>query len=191
MGFWELAAGGALYALAKKAQANAAEERRRRATPCKFRDGISSSEFNRIARKSAKYIKRIINLSIDGPVVSGTVRSQSGTSEWDFSIDFNDYGHITGKYWLSTDNHDSNIPAKLAENISSMIKAYPEDILPKKIETYREQKQAERIIKQKEEERQYKINKKKANSKRNASIIRLIIIVAAIAWMIYCFYTLP
>ena len=191
MGFWEIAAGGALYALVKKAQANAAEERRRKATPCKFRDGISSSEFNRIARKSAKYIKRIVNLSVNGPIVSGTVRSQSGTSEWDFSIDFNDYGHITGKYWLCTDNHDSNIPTRLAENISAMIKAYPEDILQDRIETYKEQKQAEIKRRQKEEERQYRISRRKANSKRNAKILRFIIIVAAIAWLIYCFYTLP
>lgn len=191
MGFWEVVIGGAAYALLRKAQANAAEERRRKSTPCKFRDGISEAEFKRIVKKSAKYIKRIIHLSINGPVVKGTVRSQSGTSEWDFSVDFNDYGHITGRYWLFTDNNDSNVPTRLAENISSMIKAYPEDILEEKIEAYKEQKQAEIKKKRKEEKRQYRISQRAARSKRNAKIFRYIVIVAAIAWIIYCFFTLP
>jgi len=46
-------------------------------------------------------------------------------SEWNFKVDFNDYGHLTGQYWLTSDNDDSNIPSHVADNISSMIREFP------------------------------------------------------------------
>lgn len=49
------------------------------------------------------------------------VQSQSGISEWEFWVDFNDYGHITGRFWWHTDNSDSNIPEKFGDIISSFI----------------------------------------------------------------------
>ena len=45
-------------------------------------------------------------------------------------IDFNDYGHITGRYWIVSENEDSNIPYYIAYNIKSVIKTvlmYRED----------------------------------------------------------------
>ncbi len=57
----------------------------------------------------------------DGPVVYGIVESQSGLSEWSFTIDFNDYGHITGEYWITTDNDDSIIPERVAGRIREAI----------------------------------------------------------------------
>lgn len=102
------------------------EDRRRRNTPCNFVDGFSKEDFERIAYKSGKHIKRLIKTRVEGPVVYGTVRAQSGLSEWEFRVDFNDYGHITGKYWLYSDNDDSNIPEHFADNIKQVIKAGPE-----------------------------------------------------------------
>ncbi len=61
---------------------------------------------------------------LDGPVVYGVVQSQSGISEWNFKLDFNDYGHITGTYWLSSDNDDSNIPERFGDLIRSAINNY-------------------------------------------------------------------
>ena len=47
--------------------------------------------------------------------------SQSGISEWDFELDFNDYGKITGTYWISSDNYDSMIPETLGNLIQKAI----------------------------------------------------------------------
>lgn len=102
------------------------EDKRRRNTPCYFLDGFSQEDFEKIAYKSGKHIKRLIKTRVEGPVVYGTVRAQSGLSEWDFRVDFNDYGHITGKYWLYSDNDDSNIPEHFADNIKEIIVAGPE-----------------------------------------------------------------
>lgn len=111
----------------KESEAAAAEEARRRSTPCYFQDGISKTDFERLAKNVGKSIKRISSLSVDGPIVFGVVKSQSGISEWSFTIDYNDYGHITGKYWLSSENSDSNIPKRVADMISTTIQNYSPD----------------------------------------------------------------
>ena len=129
MGFWT---GVAMFGLAafgiKKIKDNIeendriqAENNRRKNTPCYFNNGISIEEFYDIVRRGGKGIRRITNLSADGPMVYGTVRSQSGISEWYFKIDFNDYGKVTGNYWISSDNDDSDIPKIVADRISEQI----------------------------------------------------------------------
>ena len=65
-------------------------------------------------------------LKVDEMVVIGTVHSQSGITDWNFKIDFSDYGHLTGKFWMSTDNDDSEIPRTIAGRISDAIKYFPE-----------------------------------------------------------------
>lgn len=100
------------------------EEQRRRNSPCHFNDGISENDFRDIAMKAKKKIRRIKEYSVDGPIVRGTVRSNSGISSWDFRIDFNDYGHITGKYWLTSENYDSGIPTAIADNICVGIREF-------------------------------------------------------------------
>ena len=94
-----------------------AEEERRRNTPCYFVDGISEKTFRRITKQTSKRFKRLKVTEIDGAVIYITYYSQSGLSDYDAVIDFNDYGHITGRYWLSNENDDSNLPSKFAECI--------------------------------------------------------------------------
>ena len=101
-----------------------AEQERRMNTPCYFNDGISENEFNEMAFRSKKKIKRDFDISVNGPVVSGIVQSLSGISQWCFTVDFNDYGHITGKYWLDSENEDSKLPRRFAEIMSTEIMAY-------------------------------------------------------------------
>ena len=96
------------------------EEERRKNTPCLFLDGLSGNDFKLVAVRAAKQIKRL-TVSIDGPIIYGTVQSQSGISKWYFKVDFNDYGHITGRYWLSSENCDSSIPKHYADNVVSFI----------------------------------------------------------------------
>lgn len=95
-----------------------AQERRRKNTKCKFEDGIAENQFAEIALKAAKRIKRVKNVYVSGTVIDGEVESQSGISTWCFSIDFNDHGHITGRYWVDSENDDSNIPNHIAEVVS-------------------------------------------------------------------------
>lgn len=121
---WIIGAGvvaGLLKKANRKEKEALAEEQRRKNKPCYFNDGFSEEEFKTIVKRASKDIKRLSNLYTNGPVIYGTVRSQSGISEWNFKIDFNDYGHINGTYWLSSDNDDSTIPDHVAKNICSEI----------------------------------------------------------------------
>ncbi len=105
----------------EEAEQRAAQENWRRNSKCRFDDGISEPEFAEVAIKAAKKIKRVKNISVSGPTVCGEVESQSGISTWDFYVDFNDYGHITGKYWIRSENDDSSIPRRIGEMISEQL----------------------------------------------------------------------
>lgn len=109
----------------KRREAKEKEERRQN-TPCYFIDGFSESVFEMMAIRAAKPIRRL-TVSVEGPIIYGTVQAQSGISEWYFKADFNDFGHITGRYWLSVDNSDSNIPDKFVDNLQSLIEDYNAD----------------------------------------------------------------
>lgn len=112
----------------EEAEQRATQENRRKSSKCKFDDGISEVEFAELALKVAKKIKRVKNASVSGPVVCGEVESQSGLSTWGFCVDFNDYGHITGKYWIRSENDDSSIPSRIGEMISEQL---PSVVRPK------------------------------------------------------------
>lgn len=89
--------------------------------PCSFDGPITESEFEASVYSVTKRIKRIESTSIDDGLVSCTVWSQSGISTWDFEIDFNDYGHITGSYSWWRENTDSDMPDHVAQNIQKKI----------------------------------------------------------------------
>lgn len=110
----------------KKIKNNIEEERRRKNTVCRFDGEISKEEFYVMVKRGGKGIRRITSLYAEGTMVYGTVRSQSGISDWCFRIDFNDYGKLTGAYWLSTDNDDSDIPKIVADRIAQQISNYPD-----------------------------------------------------------------
>lgn len=65
--------------------------------------------------------RRVKNISVKGPVIYCTVESQTGNSNWDFNVDFNNWGHITGTYWSQTDNDDSSIPKHYGDMVSEEI----------------------------------------------------------------------
>ena len=96
-------------------------EKRRRNTPCYFNNGITQNEFNDIVQSTKKHIKRLISLTTEGPIVYGKVRSQSGISIWKFTLDFNDFGEITGAYWKTSENYDSDIPQLIGDSIQGAI----------------------------------------------------------------------
>lgn len=94
---------------------------KRKNTPCLFLDGITLTEFVNIAKTVAERIKRIKSIEVYGPVIKGTVISQSGYSDWYFSVDFNNWGHIDGTYWTYSNNMDSTIPKHFGACVSSEI----------------------------------------------------------------------
>lgn len=113
--------GVGLIALIRKSRKEAAEEKQRKRMTCDFSEGISQKEFEEIAQTAAKKIKRITSLIVNGPELNGVVTSKSGISNWNFTVDFNDYGHLTGRYWISSNNDDSGIPLALAKKIAEEI----------------------------------------------------------------------
>ncbi len=97
------------------------EEKRKWETPFTYNGIIEYIYFVDLAKKLAKPIKRL-TIEIDGSVITGTVRSQSGISTWTFRLDFNYYGHITGEYrFLERGNYDSIIPTSYAEQLKNAI----------------------------------------------------------------------
>ncbi len=95
-----------------------ATEKLRQNTPFCYPDYLSQEQFEEIAKVSIKPMrKKFSNYGVVDGKFYGTIISQSGISEWDFVVDFNDFGKLTGEYWLQSENHDSTIPRRVAETI--------------------------------------------------------------------------
>lgn len=91
---------------------------------CEFTDGFSKDEFDQMVFRAAQHINRLSIQKIEGAVIYGCVTSITNLSTWNFRLDFNDYGHITGAYWIYSENTDSGIPAMLAENIATELEKW-------------------------------------------------------------------
>lgn len=94
---------------------------KRKNTHCYYEDGISYDEFVSIANKVGNKIKRVKEVNVNDLIIYCSVESQTGYSNWDFNVDFNDWGHITGTYWIQTDNDDSLIPSHYGQMVSEAI----------------------------------------------------------------------
>ena len=100
-------------------------EQQRRNSSFTYNEYINEEVFERIVSDVVKSIKRIEYYSVYGPIVECSVRTQSGISNWEFKIDYNDFGKLTGRYWiLEYGNYDSDIPKSVAERISKMVSHY-------------------------------------------------------------------
>lgn len=96
----------------------------RKNTPCNFTEQLSQKTFEDIAIKIAKPIKRL-TVSVNKEIVIGKVLTASGINTWEFRLDFNDYGKVTGEYWIIyNENRDSQIPDSYAKKLSNAIKDY-------------------------------------------------------------------
>ncbi len=103
---------------AKKAQ----EEKRKSLSKTVFDGNISQDEFNSFVQFIASKYDRIESVDIKTSVITVTVRSISGISDWCFAVDFNDYGQLTGKYYiLYSENTDSGIPEAFANRVRRAI----------------------------------------------------------------------
>lgn len=118
-----LTAGGvaAVGVLAGSAFKNAQETSRRRNSPLCFDDGVTQSEFIEIAREIARRTPRVHDVSVTRMTATLSVRSSSGLTDWTADVDFNDYGHLTGTYWLESENTDSLIPKHFGDAVQREI----------------------------------------------------------------------
>lgn len=86
-----------------------------------FDQGISEEEFRAMAYEEAERLPRFKSLrEFDGNVVV-SLRSVTGKTRWSFGVDFNDFGELSGRYWLHTENDDSSIPKEYAERLKKRI----------------------------------------------------------------------
>lgn len=95
--------------------------RERRRVPCFWNDGIMYDDFVQIAKLSARGFKRLRLVSVDDAVIRCNVESQTGYSDWYFTVDFNNWGHVTGTFWTLSDNEDSLIPKRYGKIVSGLI----------------------------------------------------------------------
>lgn len=96
----------------------------RREMPCSYNDGLSREDFVSIAERCAKKIKRIKDVRVNRGMIICTVVSQTGISSWNFDVDFNNWGHITGVFWTYSSNSDSSIPRNYGYMVSGAIHDY-------------------------------------------------------------------
>ena len=89
--------------------------------PYIYTEGITDDDFIQIVLNASKYIERIKEIAVNSALVRGTVLSQHKLSTWSFTIDFNDNGRLTGVYSIFSENDDSTIPQRLAQEISKEI----------------------------------------------------------------------
>lgn len=97
-----------------------------------FPHGMSEFDLYEISLNVSKKFKRL-SISVDNQFVYGTVRTQSGLNTWDFCLDFNDFGTLTGDYWFKyIENTDSQIPYAYAKELKTALIEYlkqPSNIL--------------------------------------------------------------
>ncbi len=120
--FGAFAAGAIVKKIYDNEKEKRREEERRKNTPVQFVEPLTQELFEQIAHYAVKSIKkRKIDIVVEDAVIYGTVKSNTQLSEWNFTADFNDYGWITGRYWLTSDNKDSSVPSAIADYISKCI----------------------------------------------------------------------
>ena len=97
------------------------ENERRRQSPLSFDPRLTQHDFHSIVRDLAARTTRVKGATINGLVVSLDVSPISRLGSWTAEIDFNDYGHLTGRYWLVTATPDSAIPKNFAGMVGQEI----------------------------------------------------------------------
>ena len=120
-----LVAGGVALAgaVARGMYKDAQETKHRKNSPLHFDEGVTESEFDEIARATAQRTPRVQAAVTTDMNVTLYVKSNSGLTSWKAEVDFNDYGHLTGKYWLHSENANSVIPKHFADAVRDQIVA--------------------------------------------------------------------
>ena len=102
---------------------DAQEEKRRKNSPLQFEPELTQQDFIAIAERIAKIMPRSDGVEVSGMTAILTVRSNTGLTSWTAEADFNNYGRLTGRYWLTTENEQSPIPKVFADALKDEILA--------------------------------------------------------------------
>ncbi|WP_424448556.1 hypothetical protein [Microbacterium arborescens] len=97
------------------------EEARRKNAPLEFDDRMTPQDFAEAAERLAKGAPRVREVTVIGMNVKVEVRSVSGLTTWTAELDFNDYGKLTGRYWITSENSQSPIPEYIAKALRAEI----------------------------------------------------------------------
>lgn len=100
---------------------DAAETKRRKNSPLQFDNRLTEQDFISMVERIAAKTPRSEKVEVTGMVVRLTVRSNSGLTSWTTEVDFNDYGRLTGRYWLTSENDQSPIPKVFADTVKDEI----------------------------------------------------------------------
>ena len=146
-------------------------EEKRKSCVYHFDKGLTEEEFKNIVLSCTKKIKRIEKVEIDMLSITCSVSSQSGISQWDFVLDFNDFGYLTGKCYSKAENYDSNIPERLNDLIFEKLEPFIEETKP-----YEEPDTEEKTATQKKK----KVKKVKKKKNKKAIILFVMILLVAI-----------
>ena len=102
---------------------DAQETKRRQNSPLQFDSRLTEHQFADLVERIARKLPRFEGVDIAGMVVTLNVRSNSGLTSWTAKVDYNDYGRLTGRYWLTSENEQSPIPKFFADSVSDEILA--------------------------------------------------------------------
>lgn len=97
------------------------ETRRRKSSPLHFDDVLTYTDFVEIVEELAQQTVRVKGSLVTGMTIKLTIKSNSGLSSWNAEIDFNDYGYLTGSYWITSENQDSIVPNHFASLVQKEV----------------------------------------------------------------------
>lgn len=77
--------------------------------------------FYEFAQNAKKRTPRLKDIDVAGMSIILTIKSNSGLSKWQATVDFSDFGHLTGQYWIKADDDQSIIPEHFAKLMQEQI----------------------------------------------------------------------
>lgn len=101
-----------------------AQHRKRHANPLDYGSGLTEVGFEQLVRSEAKKLKAIDECSVSDGEVTISWQSHSGKTFYDACIDFNDYGKLTGNFWVmrNTEPNGSTLVDRFATRVATGIK---------------------------------------------------------------------
>ena len=97
------------------------DEELRQSLSIQFPEFLNQEEFNRIIHEETDKINRFKKVEINQALINFEVYSNSRISTWCFTLDYNDYGILTEKVRISSENTDSSMPKNVSLRISERL----------------------------------------------------------------------
>lgn len=95
---------------------------RRRSSPIEWDPRFPKEDFEAVCSEVGRKLPRVYATSVDGLRVTLFVKSNTGLTTWKAAVDMNDYGRLSGKYWIESENKQSPIPAAFADAVEAEVR---------------------------------------------------------------------